>query len=226
MFPIIVAVIYGVAAAFVSTLMVHITNKRLSVCQSDDIEKLNAKPYTRGSLFWIVLTAIIGVSVVSGYVIATKAVSYVAIIELSISYFAVLAAAIIDYKTKTIPNIIPILLVLGRIVIFIYELVFVNSAISFFISSLVGALLCFLLLIIANRISKGGIGGGDIKLLSSIGFVCGIYVVISSMLLALVSCIVVSGMLLALKKCSTKDNVPFGPFIYVGYLIMCLLTLY
>ena len=222
----IIAVMFGVVAAFVSTIMVHITNKRLSVCHSDDIGEFSVEPYARGPLFWIVLTAIIAASIVSGYMIATRAVSYIAIIELSISYFAVLSAAIIDYKTKTIPNIIPISLVLGRIVIFIYELFCVDSAISFFISSLVGALLCLLLLIIANKISKGGIGGGDIKLLSSIGFVCGIYVVISSMLLALVSCIVVSGVLLILKKCTTKDNVPFGPFIYVGYLVMCLLTLY
>lgn len=226
MIPIIVACLYGALAAVVFIQMVNTTNKRLDVSHLNDMEDTKIIPYTRGTALWTIFAIIVAVSIVAGYIVATKAVSIIAIIELSICYFAVLAAAIIDFKTKTIPNIIPISLVVGRILIFVYELIYANSAISYFVSSLVGAFLCMLLLIIANKISKGGIGGGDIKLIASIGFVCGVYVVISSMLLALICCIVVSSLLLALKKCSTKDNVPFGPFIYVGYLIMCLLTLY
>lgn len=226
MIPVIIACIYGVAAACVCVFMAHFTNKQLRVCHPDDIENENVKPYTLGTAFWIVCAAISAVSAAAGYMIATKVVSPVAIVELSICYFAALAAAIMDYKTKMIPNIIPVTLVLGRVVIFIYELVFTDSAVGYFISSLVGALLCILLLVIANKMSHGGIGGGDIKLLGSIGFVCGLYVVMSSLLLALISCIAVSGLMLALKKCSAKDHVPFGPFIYMGYLIMCLLTLY
>lgn len=226
MFPVILACIYGVTAAFVCVFMARITNKQLRVCHPDDIEDENVKPYAMGAAFWTACAAISAASAASGYMIAAKVISPVAIIELSMCYFAVLAAAIIDYKTKTIPNLIPAMLVLGRVMIFVYELIFEDSAFGFFTSSLVGALLCMLLLTVANKMSKGGIGGGDIKLLASIGFVCGIYVVISSMLLALVSCIVVSGLLLALKKCSMKDHVPFGPYIYMGYLIMCLLTLY
>lgn len=226
MIPVILACIYGVTAAFVCVLMARITNKRLSICHPDDIEDENVKPYALGAAFWTGCTAVSAASAAAGYMIADKVISPAAIVELSMCYFAVLAAAIIDYKTKTIPNLIPAMLVLGRMVIFVYELIFEDSALSYFTSSLVGALLCMLLLTAANKMSKGGIGGGDIKLLASIGFVCGLYVVISSMLLALISCIAVSGLLLVMKKCSAKDHVPFGPFIYMGYLLMCLLTLY
>lgn len=192
----------------------------------EDTEEETVKPYVRGITFWLLFAAIIVASVAAGYVTATRTIYLSDHIKLSICYFAVLAAAVIDYKTKTIPNMIPISLVIGRVIIFVYELFCSNSAIGHLVSSLIGACLCMFVLAIANKISKGGIGGGDIKLIAAIGLVCGVYVVVSSMLLALICCIIVSGALLAFKKCSTKDQVPFGPFIYIGYLIMCLLTLY
>ena len=225
MIPVTKACLYAVVAMCVFVVTAHITNKRLNVGRPEDIDE-NVKPYTQGMSFWIVCAVIMVASAACGYIISTKVVSLVAVVELSMCYFAVLAAAVVDYKTKTIPNIIPIILVLGRVVIFAYELMFMDSTIGLLTNSLVGALLCLVLLNVANKMSKGGIGGGDIKLLASIGFVCGLYVVVSSMLLALVNCIVVSGLLLALKKCSVKDYVPFGPYIYMGYFMMCLLTLY
>lgn len=174
----------------------------------------------------VVLAGIVIVSSVTGYVVANRMSFLVATIEIAACYLAVLAAAVIDIKTKTIPNVIPIALVILRFVIFIYELLFVNAAFSYLAASLVGALFCAFLLIAANKISKGGIGGGDIKLISSIGFVCGLSVAFYSMLLSLISCGIVSAVLLVSKKCSTKDQLPFGPFLYLGYLMMCLMTSY
>ena len=225
MLSIITACLYGVLAVLICLFMVRITNKRLRTCHPGDIEDENVRPYAWGVTAWLLLAAIAAASAAAGYVTAQKVV-VLSLIKLGICYFAVLAAAIIDYKTKTIPNVIPIALVIARVIIFVYELLYSDSAIEYLVGSLIAAGLFLVLLIIANKISKGGIGGGDIKLIAGIGFVTDINTVISSVLLALVCCIIVSGVLLALKKCSTKDQVPFGPFIYIGYLIMCLLTLY
>lgn len=226
MLPVIVAFMYFISSAVVIVLMKAETNKRLKSSQPEDISCAHNSPYVPSPAMLVVFVGIIIASAFTGYTVAKRAISPIALIELSVCYMAVLAAAVIDLKTQTIPNFIPITLIIVRLLIFVYELCFENSSISFFVSSLIGCLLCALLLIIANKVSKGGIGGGDIKLLSSIGFVCGLYVVFSTMLLALLCCIVISAVLLAMKKCSTKDQLPFGPYIYIGYLIVCLLTLY
>jgi prepilin signal peptidase PulO-like enzyme (type II secretory pathway) len=106
------------------------------------------------------------------------------------------------------------------------EFVFLDDALNYLISSLIGGLLCMVLLVIANKISKGGIGAGDIKLLSAVGFVLGLYPVLSAMLFSLLGFILLSALLLLAKKCSLKDQLPFGPFIYVGFLVYCLVNLH
>lgn len=206
--------------------MARETNKKLKCVQPVDLDNAEVKLYSPTVVTWGLFAGIVAVSSLVGYMVSIHAVSIVSILELSACYCAVLAAAVIDLKTKIIPNYIPISLVSIRLLILLYELVCADGAIDYLIGSLIGGLLCILVLGIANKLSKGGIGGGDIKLLASVGFVTGIYVVLSSMLFALVGCAIISVILLILKKCSIKDILPFGPFIFAGYLIMCLLTLY
>lgn len=233
---IITTVLYGVLSAIVIFLMKCETNKRLKSNQPENIENTNiedtdivnqsVKPYQPSATMYICMAVLVAISALCGFIVSNHAVSVIAIIEIGACYLATLGAAVIDLKTRTIPNYIPLALIGIRLVIFVFEMIYVDYAISYLISSLIGCFLCGLVLIIANRVSKGGIGGGDIKLLSSIGFMCGIYVVFSGLLLALICCIIVSGVLMVLKKQKSKDHLPFGPFIYVGFVIMCLFTLY
>lgn len=213
----------------VTLLMAYITNGRImSTVSSDgiDSDSVLIKKYkfnTRSIAFLIIIMLLTGIS---AFVVSQHVVSIIACIELGICYLAVLGAAIIDIKLRIIPNFIPIFLVISRIVILIYELIFTNQAISYLVSSLIGCFLCFIVLIIAEKVSKGGIGKGDIKLLSAIGFVGGIYTVSSTLLAALLACIVLALILFGLKKGDSKVHLPFGPFIYFGYLIVLLCTLY
>lgn len=89
-----------------------------------------------------------------------------------------------------------------------------------------GALLCGVVLGIADKASKGGIGKGDIKLLMAHGFLCGTNIVFSTLLLALLCCAVFSAGMVLLKKCTAKDHLAFGPFLYVGYAVMLFFTIY
>ena len=86
-------------------------------------------------------------------------------------------------------------------------------------------IVCYLLLTIANKIAKGGIGGGDIKLLTATGFMVGIYVVFEVLIYALVSCILYTIFKIIIKKYNAKEHFPFGPFIYMGFVIMCLINI-
>jgi len=228
MIPVVTTIAYTVFTIAVVLLMSVETNKRLISIQphENDEETINLAPYKMDGKSVFVFCILICISALCGYVVSKNTVSVLATIQIGVCYMAALAASIIDLKTKTIPNFIPISILCVRALIFIYEIIFTDSALSYLVSSLIGCFLCALLLIIANKLSKGGIGGGDIKLLSCIGLMCGVYVVFSTLLLSLLACIVISVILLSLKKKTTKDHLPFGPFIYIGLTIMCLFTLY
>lgn len=225
MLPIAIAIVMGALSATVTVLMCKETNKRLGVSQLDDAVQ-SVEPYTASPRMLAFLAAIVCVSALIGYAVAKKYTIAVAIVEISACYLALLGAAVIDIKTKTIPNFIPLSLVILRVLVLIYELIFEDSALSYFAGSLVGALVCMFFLLIANKLSKGGIGGGDIKLISAVGFLCGLSVAFYTMLFSLIACSIVSACLLAFKKCTAKDQLAFGPFLYLGYLMMCLLTSY
>ena len=124
-----------------------------------------------------------------------------------------------------IPNYFPIILVIIRILCFLYELVFTGQALEYLISSLLGCFACFIMLMIAGKISKGGIGYGDVKLISALGLMCGLLKVFTSLLISLVLCLIVSLLLVIMKKKTTKDFMSFGPYIYFGFLLVLIFNI-
>ncbi|MGX6442929.1 prepilin peptidase [Neobacillus sp. K501] len=84
--------------------------------------------------------------------------------------------------------------------------------------SLLGALVGFVLLLIIALVSKGGMGGGDIKLYALLGFVLGTKLVLLSFFLSTLFGAVIGGVALLLKIVKRKQPIPFGPFIAAGTL--------
>jgi leader peptidase (prepilin peptidase) / N-methyltransferase len=84
--------------------------------------------------------------------------------------------------------------------------------------SLIGALTGFLLLLFISLVSKGGMGGGDIKLFALIGFVLGIKLVLLSFFLSTLYGAVIGGTALLFKIVKRRQPIPFGPFIVLGTL--------
>lgn len=217
-------------AAATTILTAYYTNIRMKKI-TDDEDILSDKlfsdtqyiPDVRGIATIILIAAI---SATAAFFVSNNALDIVACTELCLCYLAVLASGIIDYKTMTIPNFICIVIILSKLIIMAYELIASKDVITQLISSLIGCFLSFVILCIAQKISKGGIGNGDIKLICSIGFACGFYAVFTTLILSLTVCIVLSFLLIILKKCNKKDHLPFGPFIFLGYTLMLLLTLY
>lgn len=85
--------------------------------------------------------------------------------------------------------------------------------------SLLGAAIGFTLLLLIAVISKGGMGGGDIKLYALIGFVTGTKVLLLSFFLATLLGALVGIIGIAIKIVERKKPIPFGPFIAVGTLL-------
>jgi len=84
--------------------------------------------------------------------------------------------------------------------------------------SIVGAALGFVLLLFIAILSKGGMGGGDIKLYALLGLVLGTRIVLLSFFLAILFGTLFGIIGLATGKLKRKNPIPFGPFIGAGTL--------
>lgn len=83
-------------------------------------------------------------------------------------------------------------------------------------SSLIGGIGAFLVLTLIIVISKGGMGGGDLKLFSLLGIALGWKLVLLTFFLSTLIGAVISGCLLMLGIISRKKPIPFGPFIVIS----------
>lgn len=86
-------------------------------------------------------------------------------------------------------------------------------------SPLIGASVGFLLVAIIIIVSRGGMGGGDMKLFGVIGIVLGFPKVLLAFFLSTLIGAIIGGMLLLLKVIERKQPIPFGPYIIIATLI-------
>jgi leader peptidase (prepilin peptidase) / N-methyltransferase len=85
--------------------------------------------------------------------------------------------------------------------------------------SLLGAAVGFTLLLLISIVSKGGMGGGDIKLYALLGFVLGTKLVLMSFFFSTLLGAVLGLLGIAFGIFERKKPIPFGPFIAMGTLI-------
>ncbi|WP_419393642.1 prepilin peptidase [Cytobacillus praedii] len=84
--------------------------------------------------------------------------------------------------------------------------------------SFLGAAIGFTLLLVIAIISKGGMGGGDIKLFALIGFIIGTKAMVLAFFLATLYGAFFGIVGLLMKKVKRGKPIPFGPFIAAGTL--------
>jgi len=127
-----------------------------------------------------------------------------------------LVVALIDLDYKVIPNIITLPgMVIG---LGLNGWALPDGPLASLLGLLIGGTLFYLIALI----SKGGMGGGDIKLIAMIGAFLGwqgvLFTIFSSALLGSL----VGIMLMLLGKKGRKDKVPFGPFLSCGAILFML----
>ncbi|NLW17210.1 MAG: prepilin peptidase [Firmicutes bacterium] len=71
-------------------------------------------------------------------------------------------------------------------------------------------------------ISRGGMGGGDVRLAGLLGLVLGWRLLACALLVAFVSGALLALLLLASGRATRKTAVPFGPFLALGYFVALL----
>lgn len=153
----------------------------------------------------------------------TASLFFFAYIKLGWSFELVVAWALIsllviisisDFTYMLIPD--KILLVFAGIFIILR----VVQPLAPWWDSIIGATVAFLLLLIIAIVSKGGMGGGDIKLYTVIGFVLGLKPVLVAFFLANLIGTTYGLIGMTIGFFERKKPIPFGPFIAVGTLIV------
>ena len=135
----------------------------------------------------------------------------ISFIGMAILSSLLLVISIIDFDTTEIPDGLNLFgLVLGIIYIGI------QWNMSILLSSAIGMVLGGGLFFLIAVASKGGMGGGDIKLMAVLGLWLGWRLTILVALLAFIIGAVISIALISLKIRGRKDYIPFGPFIGIG----------
>jgi leader peptidase (prepilin peptidase)/N-methyltransferase len=128
-----------------------------------------------------------------------------------------LTVAVIDYDHKIIPNTITLPGIVIGLGLSLWALPITPLA------SLLGILLGGVFFYLIALVSKGGMGGGDIKLIAMIGAFLGwqgaFFTILSGTLLGSL----VGVTLMVLGKKGRKDKVPFGPFLSIGTILFILL---
>ncbi|NLZ54393.1 MAG: prepilin peptidase, partial [Thermoanaerobacteraceae bacterium] len=68
-------------------------------------------------------------------------------------------------------------------------------------------------------LSRGGMGGGDIKLFATVGMYLGLRLTVLALLLSFVFGSIAGLILILLKGKKMKDAIPFAPFIALGSIV-------
>lgn len=131
-------------------------------------------------------------------------------------FAALISAALIDFRHKIIPDEIVIVgCMLGLPLVFLADKL-VDGIIGFFAAGLF-----FLFLAVG---SKGGIGGGDIKLSALMGLYLGCPAIFVAVFSSFLFGGIISILLMALRCKRMKDSVPFGPFMAIGGVVAAFYT--
>jgi leader peptidase (prepilin peptidase) / N-methyltransferase len=129
---------------------------------------------------------------------------------------SLLVTALIDFDHKIIPNAITFPGMLIGLGLSLWALPITP------LGSLIGLLAAGLFFYVVALVSKGGMGGGDIKLIAMIGAFLGWQGAFFTILMgALMGSVVGVGLMLLGKK-GRKDKVPFGPFLSFGAILFIL----
>ena len=183
--------------------------------------KKEGTEFLKTKKFWIILAIL---EIVGVWLFYHYGYTVPVILEQAFLLAVLLYVAFLDQRTMTIPNRV-VLLTLGVRVIFLIIECFMNpgNAVSLLIKMLVGMAVLLITFFAVYFFSRGGIGGGDVKLVAVIGFYMGLRAGYMAMVVSLLIAMVFSLIGLARKKLTMKDKIAFGPFLAIGTIITLLL---
>lgn len=158
--------------------------------------------------------------------VSTQGLGFIPCVELASTHVALIIAALIDGRYRIIPNAIPLFLLVIKMAI-IAGLMATGAMQAYELAGPVFALAaCLLVFLLARVLSRQGVGMGDVKLVCTMAFMLNLYAIVYTLTLSFLLFFVVAVYLLVRKKRTTKDSLPFAPFLLAGYSLALILSLY
>ncbi len=171
-----------------------------------------------------VLCAASGVCAVCAFLLLWRGVSVLDACRYAFGSVLLLSAAVTDSKIHKIPNA-AVLIALGvGVALLGCEWIWRReTALSALISRFIGLIFCFAVFYLLARLTKGGVGPGDVKLLAALGLLLGVFETLIATLLGLLLCALTGAVLMLVRRKKKADRIPFAPFLFAGYTGMLLL---
>jgi len=133
-------------------------------------------------------------------------------------------AAVYDFKTRKIPNILVLVMITGWLLLTSITLLFdTQKGLTGLLDSLYGLLIGGGLFMLVYLISRKGLGGGDVKFMAAAGLYLGLAETVPAILYGTILAAITGFVLILLKKIGRKDSMPLVPFLFIGILITVLL---
>lgn len=160
------------------------------------------------------LTGLLFLVTVMKFGVSLEALKYLLVIAL------LLPVALIDYDHTIIPDRLNVGIFLTALSFLLLEVYLGNAAFRDLLNPLYGMVLGGGFFLFIAVVTKGAMGGGDIKLMAALGFLFGTANTLLLMFLSFIIGGALSSLLLLLKIKKRKDYIPFGPFICVSAFIV------
>ncbi len=181
--------------------------------------------FTKGNLKQVIFVCAAALLCAAAAFISHKSGnSFFYIVKQSVVALMFLSAMIVDKDTHKIPNILVLVgFICGIIFLVVEFFISRNAFVPSLVSSVVGCCGCLVLFYILARLTKEGIGMGDVKLIATVGWILGLASAIFIVLASMILCSLYAIFLLVGKRKNKNDTLPFGPFLFFGYIILLLL---
>lgn len=174
---------------------------------------------------WVILLCAAATGGALGGWVTSETASLTYQVRLLTALVCVGAAAAVDLFLRRIPNLCSLILLAVTAVCTGADLLLKGETMAL-ISTLLGGLGLLACLSLCRLISRGGIGIGDIKLVSTVGLTLGLYGGLAVLLYAQVAAVLAALALLITKRAGWKDSMPFAPCLWVGLLLCLILKTY
>ena len=175
----------------------------------------------------IIITVASGLfGAVIGYFAYSHPANEIAMLKMVFAFLILTVVMVTDIEILVITNACSIVMIAARLVFGVVELIVgMPNAAQILLRNLLVAVATLVFLLIIYKITRGGIGFGDVKVLSSLAFLCGAGAVIYTFVISLFFSAITSIVLLIAKKKKIKDELPMGPFIWLAYGVAIIISL-
>lgn len=174
---------------------------------------------------YIISIGIFAVTAVASVLLVTGNVDWLGILKMSIGLVCLSGAACNDYRDHRIPNIFSLIIAVSAIAcLCIGYFTSQEGATAYIFSSVFAAVVVVIFMTVASLLTKHGIGMGDIKLLTALALLGGVNTIGWTLIFGVAVCAAAAIFFLFTKKKTVKGTMPFGPFIFIGYIITIILN--